>query len=1194
MQTLNEPLVLVDIRGQLIRRYHVTPTNPINSDASGKEYATWQAALTGYLTYELPRLLELADPRRIICVWDSGSAFRTALYSGYKAARKAREGQNKLADEQIKQLETMFSKLSSYLGVKHVKVHGEEADDIIALFVERMPHRELLIITGDADLLQLTTGRPNVQVMMNSPNKGTSIYADIPGSLAETSYNGIPLSLIRLHKSIVGDSSDGYIGVSGIGAKGWDSLLESFGEDGLRQLESCVSSGDYTLLERAVAASNSPILSKLLSKRIEWSLSYTLAKLHPEVCYRAIPGKIITPEWRVRIPSRDKVEEILKTCYAEQLLDNYLDYFPQQRLLTANEHAELVSALTASLNSSAVGYDFESSDRVKHAAFREANESEDFVDTLSQELAGISFCYGSNYQHVVYASFDHADTANFPKNWAAYVLNTLSTHSAPVAHNAAFELAVAKVDVGVTSKPPYDTMIMSSYVEENEFAGLKDLSLRMLGYKQASYKEVTKGRPMYELTGEEVLSYGCDDSLATAHLFDLMRIIMELEGTWTFYDTYETLHIEDNVDSFIHGSRIDVALLSKYAEEDDVEKAQLERRVRQVLEEQCLTPEHNVRLQAATVLLEEWWAPAQASLMLGKTPPTPDQLQTKRGQLWEKAWATCAYVPYVVEKAVVEVLPTVSGLAKVTSTLELPVLDKVTKTGVSAWLMAAEDFLLTREEIANRVAAGQRLSELEALKAYQEEFCQLLGPACSEFAASRRSGPEYDAFMECCSRVMAARGPQGKEVATGDELNWKSTDQMQGLLYGKLGLPVRRRSKVNRGSLRDRAGLQGGPAVGNKAIASALVYDVLSTDDWRYGILKDYLKISRILQNGSLYYKPYPLWIHPRDGMIHPQIKNCGTVTRRPSGSSPNKLQVSKKDDAKIRKVYLPWADDHCICSIDFNGQELRLTASESKDPVMIDAYIGAQRKDLHSLTSSGIARYVMPRLGFPQFNSVMPYEEFVKLRKSEEFGKAANQVRDTYAKPVNFLIIYGGGAGTLAENLLIPKEFAEDIMAGTFSLYQRLQPWQQEVAYDARCRGYVTTAYGNRRHLTADIWSDDKGLRLRQERQAVNYLIQGVAADILKIVQTEMVRRRMRERYHLKGITPIYDEFMVSVPVAAVADYAMEMKEIMEVTPPGHAVPMEAELSIGIKSWGDKKEIKAYTHDGIKEFLEQNGALPC
>jgi DNA polymerase-1 len=255
----------------------------------------------------------------------------------------------------------------------------------------------------------------------------------------------------------------------------------------------------------------------------------------------------------------------------------------------------------------------------------------------------------------------------------------------------------------------------------------------------------------------------------------------------------------------------------------------------------------------------------------------------------------------------------------------------------------------------------------------------------------------------------------------------------------------------------------------------------------------------------------------------------------------------------------------------------------------MLDAFMSNPRKDLHSLTPTGFAHLLLPRLGVPWTSGKLDYETFVAGRKGglgEELIKPFNLIRDKYAKACNFLIAYLGGYTTLAGNLLIPEELAKELMDNTFQLYPRLHPWQMETIEFARIHGYTQTAYGTRRHATSDLWSDDKYLSKRQERQLVNATIQGGAADILKEVRESIFRRKMRDKYAMRAVRPVYDEITASVPLEAAVDYCEELVEVMSIIPPGYPVGMLVELSIGT-TWGGQIEVKGTSREAVQAVID-------
>lgn len=1475
---------LLDARGLLLRDYHGTTYKSLALQ-DGTMIPSWQDGLAAFCDRTLFPLLQQNAPRQVIACFDGGNNYRRALFPPYKQHRRDKVT-DPLSSQQQDLLMEKGRRLLAYFGVKTVHVPGEEADDLVALFCQRLVADSLIVHTRDADLFQLAAGR--VSVLYDG-----LLYGDQP--FMQQEHKGVPLRFIRLNKSIVGDSSDGYPGVRGAGPKFWESLLE-FGEDGLEELEAIVSGG----MKDRLKGTGDAKLDKLHTQWDEWNLSHALASLHPEACYGQFKAGPKRPEWTVRVPNRKKVDEILDEAKI-QLLPVLAGHFPTERLITADQHEELQRLMPEILSSEIVSYDFESSDKLQHPAFQEARKG--YVDVLSQEIAGISVNYGRNLQHTVYVPFDHAGTACFGKDWAKWLLLSLDTRAdRAVVQNANFELSVAKTDLGVDLRAPYDTKIMASYVDENEEAGLKAASLGWLRYQQASYKEVTGGRAMWELTGDEVLSYGCDDSLVTSHLFDVKRIIMQIEGSWDFFCRYEVDPVKDDVAVFIDGTDIDFVKMNELRVDAADRVAQAQAGIHVALSQYAVTGDESEIAVCATALLQEWWATDQY-----KTAYQNDPEKAKAGyaSLWKKAWDGCFYrAPVAAPVKAFQVTP--SQVSKLIGILDgaAPQIKKLTVASIEEWDLEMSEYLGGVEKgLRGQMKDGaidhavvQRFDDLKELQVR-------LFAARKDVAPSKRTGMAFDRLVFHCEETLERLHPSVQKVS-GDSLNFASSPQMQMLLYGKLRLPIRRRSKVTRGTLRDKKGLKGPPATGLKAIATALVHDVILEDDWRMAVLENYKTISLLQQEESLYYKTYPLYAHPRDGKLHPQFINCGTATRRPTGTSPNDLQVSKKDGAKIRKCYVggEYGDGPRVyVAMDFANQEMLITAVASQDPVMLGAFTSSPRRDLHSLTATGFAHLLLPRLGVTGYGQ-FSYEDFMAGRKSEDekLAKALNEVRNKYAKaciaegslvltdrglvPIelvlltdkvwdgvewvshagvickgtryvvsfdgltatpdhevytddgrkvpfgdliaetrrsclavgaigetpatysgsglgdllekregphnhavygllrgegegcckhalrgvekllelpqqveisgseasrktvlglqvslrsswykglqvlrrawhtaevfvsrrvcvmgygelapsyipggghrphrqqrslraweltageqkgklrkqerhgfcrllrsgcpdnarlalaedglprddlqghmgaqdavrrsvrgtdpgkvqnteerlarvydlvnagprhrftvsgrivsncNFLILYMGGHTTLAENLQIPEDLAKEIMANTFSTYPRLQPWQQETSDFARAHGYVETVYGNRRHATKDLYSGEKGLVKRQERQLSNFCIQSTAADILKIVRQAMFEQDFRSRFRMKAVKPVYDEVSASVPLELARDYALALAGVMQVTPPGYPVPMPVELAIG-KTWGDVKEV-ALNAEAIDSLL--------
>ena len=1157
---------IFDVGGLLLKRFHGCEAKAI--DDGDKQIASWQAALSDFLDKHLFPLLDAGTPPcQIIAAWDRGNTCRRSLWADYKKARREKEKsvvQEKETKELFKQAETLFA----YLGCKQVWVPGEEADDVIALLCQRLDGPKL-IYTVDEDLLALVDEHTSVA-------RGDQLHSL---SIQGASGSSLPYALTSLRKAIVGDSSDGYGGVPRYGIGTFDKLYAAWGESGLLWLQGVIDNNTPQELQPYLA---DPLVKKLYDAWPDLLRGWSLAKLHPEACYgsyRTYNGTTQPkrPEWKVRVPNAERVQGILQAMLSQTtaefqrdealagLMERLVPYLPTHTLITADNAQQLLDAMPAILASEVVAYDFESSDKLQWEPFRKASDK-NYVDVLSQEVAGISVNYGDNHQHTVYVSFDHKDTANLGKEWATWLLQAIdSREDRCVVQNAGFELVVAARDLGYMPRAPYDTAILASYVDENEESGLKAMSQRVLNYRQASYLETTFGKMMCELPADQVLNYACDDSLVTALLFDIYKITAKLKSYWDFYQTYEVDPAVDDAWNMIGGVELDTERLEQLSQESAIREKDAISAIHAALSEHCSAPNEAEVTVAAQTLLQERWLTEQFKV-------TEEAARTEKyAKLWQEAWQGCLYSAPQTEKQTKVFVPTPTMVAQVIKYLDsgAPTAANLGPKQLRTWADMMEDF-------AHSSAARSDLLEL----------VNLLLAADKYLAAGKRQGPAYERLAAFCQDVLDQHAP-GKVTTSGTALNFGSNPQMQNFLYGLLRLPIRRRSKPTQGSVREVNKLPGSPATGLKAIAAALVYDVLP-GDWRQAVLENYAVVAREQQLASLYFSRYPLWLHPADGKLHPSIRNCGTATRRPTGSNPNPYQIAKND----MRTMFPAGEGRAFVSIDIAGQELAIAACTAKDPVLLDAFIQSPRMDVHSLTASGIAPVLLPRMGVP-WQGKMTYEQFLDgLHSENEQVKAAyKKVRNKYAKACNFGVIYGSSALGLAENMLIEKSEAEAVFDAFMGIYKRIPVWQREVAEYARQHGYVLMPFGSRRHAEPDLWSDDRKLSGRQERQLSNSQIQGAAAEMLKVIRQGIFDRNMRERYQMRTVLGIYDELTATVPLAVAKDYILELAEIMRVQSPGFEVAMEVEASIGF-TWGAQVEVGVPTPENIDRALAELGKL--
>lgn len=1153
---MNATKVILDVKGLLTQMYYRgEDPDAIRIVHDGKEgkVNTAQFGFQNWLDEYIFPILQHTPPHDIIAVYDGGNDYRRSILPTYKQRRREeKEAGPKQAEIEFKKLLETSKRFLAALGAVCVGAAKTEADDLIAAIAEAYPDTNKMIHTVDADLLQLS-GNRTVVFLRNQPQ-------------TDGTYKGVPYNLIRLHKALVGDSSDNYIGVPRFGQKAWEHCVEQFGFDGMEEIDQCFLTGNFKPLAEAVEATKDKILSHLYAHIEEAKIGHQLSSLAPETCYRFRGQTLVWPKFFTRLPSRGRLLAVLTEMECESMEEKFDEFMPEFTLVTKENVGEVTDLFLDCLDETPFfSFDYETVDRLRHPAFEQAMSAQSragggYVDVLSSEIVGMSVNFGRCLQHTIYLSFDHRDTDNLDLQVAKDFLETIIETGRPlVAQNCSFEVQVTKLRLGMALDEPYDTQIMASYVNENDESGLKALSKAWFNYDQTTYKDLLQSAgatDMTSLTGKQVMQYGCDDSFVTGRLFNLFQTIMRMEGVWQFYVDNERAVVHPLTDAFEAGVRVDMAALAKQAERGRKVIDEGMAFLRSELAKHCTEPDFEA---AKRLDLADGLNLLEIDKAAGKSTDTA--LLARREQRTLRWAEQAVYKEYSVRKESQEFLATPGQLNTVVAALagpDAPKIDSVTKPKI------------------NRLITSLKLFRREPMDDLLQ-FCDLLGESAADIRS--RSGERFAALAKFCAPFLG----EGRVIEEGDELNLNSPPQMQSLFYCKLGLPVRRRIKVQRGSARDELGLEGAPSTDDKAMKLAIAEDCTSGNEWKRAVLQAVIDVREQQTMFSLYYNPYPLWVHPRDGMIHPSVRNCGTVTRRPSGGNPNILQVKK---GETRGVFLPRYDDHVIVACDFNGQELRITGSESRDPVMIEAYTSGGTytdedgmvhpvvKDIHSVTSVAFSDEIFKREGLGQLRG-LSYDEFRSLLKgggSKAEEDACKLVRK-FAKMVNFLIIYGGQASTLSMNLGIPVAFAEEIMRRVFIAYPRLLPWQQEVVAFGRNHGYVKTAYGNLKHLTSDIRSQNGGLRSRQERQAVNSTVQGTAADVLKVVLRTCHRTRL---FHETGsvlIAPVYDEIVASVPGRTAFEYCTRLQAAMNVTPPNHPIPMMAEVSIG-RTWGEVEEL--------------------
>lgn len=1173
----NYPLQINDFRATVKHAYYGCSDKELHCAKVDRRFATWQTGAADFLTrYIRPILEDGGSPREMIVAHDAGRAYRTGIYPAYKGQKeKLDENKSPIEIEQYKLLMHWAKRFLGALGATQIFVEGVEADDLIA-WLHQMVKGPKVIRTVDQDILQLVDD-DTIVYLKGVPHYGADgVYPE--GHELE----GMPYRYTSFAKSIIGDKSDNYGGVKGLGPAKIHKLIEAYGLDGLDELAEIVRSGNTDLLDETIQATGDKTLIKLRENFAEWRLGWRLANLKPELCWKPRLRKLTKPKVHKRVPNPQELFDLLKEVGCEDMWDKeYADLMPNPILIDSTNWDEMKEGIFAEIEAGdKMAFDYESSDKNPIAAFRQASAAGDnFVDMLSQELAGASFQFGRHFENVIYVPIDHKDSNNLNKLVVLEILNHAKAKKVRrMAHNALFEGVVTQVNLETWLTEIEDTRIMQRYYDENSEAGLKAISLNYLAYEQTSFRDTLaagdggKGVDMMcQLTADEVFTYGTDDSLVTGHLHDLLELMLKLDGQWDFYRQWAVRPTEVLQRSYVAGVNMNWALQKRLHARDlktiDEGKAEL----REILLKNVtgnITPGCKSLIEA-----EKDYIFRSAKK---KAEGNVETASIKVSEWRKKLETACQYTPYREESVMPTFAFTVNQLTPALASVGLAPLEKLTHKALAAWYTEVgvdgfeDEWELTDDQhlLVNQLQ--------EAVGAGCLKMGDLRKKAEDSESAEDIDQHRLEVAEQCMERlgvtVQRLAGVQPRIVTFGDPLNVGSPQQMQQLLYCKIGVPVRLRGK-NVGKGRLAVGFkEAGPSTDEQAILTAFANDV-KEDCWQKEALQVLLKVKSATTRCSLYHDKYPLWRH-RDGRVHPSVTDYGTDTGRPTGSAPNILQVSKKDKI-MRSMYIPPNRDYVCVAIDFNGQEIRLMANLAQDPMLLSVYDPADEKDFHSMTGSGIAN--------------LTYAEFVLAKDAPEhkLHKLAIACRKK-AKTINFGMAYGAGAGTLSRNLIVPIEEAKALLDQTMDLYWRIRPWQEETADFMNKHGYTLTAFGTKRHATNDLFSSDNGKVARQHRQGTNATIQGTAAEMLRIVLTRVAESGMMDRLRMEFFAPIYDEVVAWVHVEDVLEYCIEMGRYMEEsTPPGHTVRQVPEYSIGA-DWGSVNELgRDISEKNVSEWID-------
>lgn len=294
------------------------------------------------------------------------------------------------------------------------------------------------------------------------------------------------------------------------------------------------------------------------------------------------------------------------------------------------------------------------------------------------------------------------------------------------------------------------------------------------------------------------------------------------------------------------------------------------------------------------------------------------------------------------------------------------------------------------------------------------------------------------------------------------------------------------------------------------------------------------------------------------DGRIHPWHNTWGAATGRFTCSNPNTQQIPAKRP-EVRHLFRSNGNDRILVSLDYSQIELRVLAHLADETVLIDAFKNG--RDIHSTTAAMIS------------NGRYTYEEIEADKDTD--GHECKQLRSR-AKIVNFGIVYGMGAGKLADTLEITKNEAQKIIDDYFAGYPGIKRYMDEQHRLVQRQMFVTDILGRKRRLHADIKASrrDRWRLFSAQRQAGNFPIQASAGSILKKAIVNLQKVLPKHDVHI--LLQVHDELVFDCPRSISYEALTEIQRTME-DAVKLKVPVKCDIEISPERWAKTVDVEEW-----------------
>ena len=438
----------------------------------------------------------------------------------------------------------------------------------------------------------------------------------------------------------------------------------------------------------------------------------------------------------------------------------------------------------------------------------------------------------------------------------------------------------------------------------------------------------------------------------------------------------------------------------------------------------------------------------------------------------------------------------------------------------------ALDYAGERADLALQLSTT--LDDLLKKDDLQRVYDELEQPLIPVLVAIERAGVRIDtaalgAQAERVDQELSRLAAQIYQLA-GEEFNINSPKKLSEILFDRLGMrteTIRRTTKTK---------------------AQSTAFEVLEELALTHELPKLILEWRSLQKLKGTYIDALPTLVHPVTGRVHTCFNQAVAATGRLSSSDPNLQNIPIRTDIgrEIRRAFVA-EPGHVLISADYSQIELRVLAHLAGEQTLVDAFRNGE--DIHDRTALKV---------FGGASGLSPHE----LRRR--------------AKIINYALLYGKQAFTLAKDIGVSRQEAQAFIDAYFAGFQAVRTFLDEILVQARETGVVKTMFGRRR-LVPDVNTRNFQMRGEAERKAVNFPIQGTAADILKRAMIDVHAALGRVAGgRARMILTVHDELLFETPKDAAEETAAAVRELMENAVTLN-VPLEVDVGIG-ENWKEAK----------------------